>query len=372
MQEDEHYMQLALHQARLGGNDVAPNPRVGCVLLKDGQIIGQGYTQPPGGNHAEIEALADARQKGQDVRGATAYVTLEPCSHFGRTPPCVDALLRAGVARVVAALADPNPLVAGRGMQTLAAAGVEVKCGLLQAAAEEINAGFLKRMRTGLPWVRMKSAASLDGKTALQNGSSQWITGAEARRDGHTWRARAQVILTGIGTVQADDPQLTARDVPCARQPLRVIVDSGLEISPDARILQGEPVLIAYARPHPQQESLLRAKGAELLHLPNPAGKVDLPALIRELGRREINEVHVEAGQKLNASLIREGCVDELLLYLAPSLLGEGQPMFALPALSRLQDLPLQQQLQFDEIKPIGNDLRLRARFVHQSLSKEK
>ena len=366
-------MALALEWAAKGMYITAPNPRVGCVIVRDGEVIGAGHTQPAGQAHAEIQALRDAAARGEDVRGATAYVTLEPCSHHGRTPPCSNALVEAGLTRVVAAMQDPNPLVAGRGMAQLQAAGIETASGVLADAAHELNIGFFSRMQRGRPWVRLKTAASLDGMTALDSGESQWITGPEARADGHAWRARACVILTGIGTVKADDPQLTVRgiDIPgnTARQPRRVIVDSRLEIDPGARILQGEPCWIVAAVPDPAREAGLRAAGHEVILLPNAGGKVDLAALMLELGRREINEVHVEAGSKLNASLVRAGCVDELLVYLAPSLIGAGQGMFALPAPDSLAD---RIALRFHAVTQVGSDLRILARFNHiQNHTKE-
>jgi diaminohydroxyphosphoribosylaminopyrimidine deaminase/5-amino-6-(5-phosphoribosylamino)uracil reductase len=354
-------MALALEWAARGMYITAPNPRIGCVIVRDGVVIGAGHTQPAGQAHAEIQALRDAAARGNDVRGATAYVTLEPCSHHGRTPPCSDALVQAGLGRVVAAMVDPNPLVAGRGLAQLEAAGIEVSSGLLAGAAHELNIGFFTRMGRGRPWVRLKTAASLDGMTALASGESQWITGPEARADGHAWRARASAILTGIGTVKADDPQLNVRGIDTPRQPRRVIVDSRLEISPGARILQGEPCWIVAAVPDPGKEAALRAQGHEVILLPNARGKVDLPALMLELGRREINELHVEAGSKLNASLVREGCVDELLVYLAPCLIGAGQGMFDLPPPARLSD---KYQLRFHEFKQVGADLRILARFT--------
>jgi diaminohydroxyphosphoribosylaminopyrimidine deaminase/5-amino-6-(5-phosphoribosylamino)uracil reductase len=360
MTQAELLMSQALQLAEHGQLSSAPNPAVGCVIVKDGQIIGSGYTQPPGGNHAEIQALLDAAAKGHDVRGATVYVTLEPCSHFGRTPPCADALVRAGVAKVVAAVDDPNPLVAGQGRARLQAAGIAVESGVLAAQARELNIGFFTRMQTGKPWVRLKVAASLDGKTALHNGQSQWITSQAARDDGHMWRARAGAILTGIGTVKEDNPQLTVRTVQMARQPLRVIVDSKLSISPDAKILGGGGNLIFCATADAEKQALLEQQGAEVVVLPNAGGKVDLPQVILELGKRQINELHVEAGSKLNASLIREHCVDELLVYLAPAILGDGRGMFSLPALENLQD---KLTLKFHQIKQIGEDLRILARF---------
>ncbi len=360
---DTDGMALALEWAARGMFITAPNPRIGCVIVRGGAVIGAGHTQPAGQAHAEIQALRDAEARGNDVRGATAYVTLEPCSHFGRTPPCSDALVRAGLGRVVAAMTDPNPLVAGQGMARLEAAGIAVSTGVMADAAYEMNIGFFSRMRRGRPWVRLKTAASLDGMTALHSGESQWITGPDARADGHAWRARACAILTGIGTVKADDPELTVRAVDTPRQPRRIIVDSKLEIDPGAKVLAGAPAWIVAAAAHPEKEAALRAAGHEVILLPNAVGKVDLPALMQELGRREINELHVEAGSKLNGSLVREGCVDELLVYLAPCLVGDAQGMFALPA---LQSLDQKQQLVFHDTRQIGADLRILARFTNK------
>ncbi len=358
---DTEGMQLALQWAAKGMYTTTPNPRVGCVIVRDGVVIGAGHTQPAGQAHAEVMALRDAQARGNDVRGATAYVTLEPCNHHGRTPPCSHALVAAGLGRVVAAMTDPNPLVAGQGMATLAAAGIAVGSGVLADQAHEMNIGFFSRMQRGRPWVRMKSAASLDGMTALHNGQSQWITGEQARADGHVWRARACAILTGIGTVKADDPQLNVRAVDTPRQPRRIIVDSKLEIDPGARVLQGAQSWIVAAVPNEEKQALLRAAGHDIIILPNAAGKVDLAALMLELGRRGINELHVEAGAKLNGSLIRAGSVDELLLYLAPCLIGDGQGMFAMPA---LQNLDQKHQLRFHDIQQLGPDLRVLARFT--------
>jgi diaminohydroxyphosphoribosylaminopyrimidine deaminase/5-amino-6-(5-phosphoribosylamino)uracil reductase len=357
---DAAAMTLALQQAELAMYITAPNPRVGSVIVKDGRVIGRGHTQPPGGNHAEIEALRDAAEHGHDVRGATVYVTLEPCSHFGRTPPCADALIKAGVGRVVAAIGDPNPLVAGQGMARLKAAGIAVESGLMADAAHEINIGFFARMRHGKPWMRMKTAASLDGKTALHSGASQWITSQEARDDGHAWRARACAIMTGIGTVLQDNPQLNVRAVATPRQPRRIVIDSHLSITPQANILAGGGTWIFTAVDIPDKRQLLEANGNEVIVLPNRDGKVDLPAVVAELGKRQINEVHIEAGAKLNASLIADGCVDELLLYLAPSLIGDARDMFALPALPALDQ---QIKLKFHDVQRIGPDLRILARF---------
>ncbi|AOY93168.1 riboflavin biosynthesis protein RibD [Cupriavidus sp. USMAA2-4] len=362
---DHAAMQQALALATLGLYITTPNPRVGCVLIKHGQVIGQGSTQPAGQDHAEVQALKDAAARGFDPSGATAYVTLEPCSHFGRTPPCADALVRAGVARVVAAMEDPNPSVSGRGLQRLRAAGIDVRCGLLEKEARELNIGFVSRMTRGLPWVRVKVAASLDGRTALHDGTSQWITGQAARDDGHAWRARACAILTGIGTVRDDDPQLTVRAVETPRQPQRVLVDSRLEVPLDARMLApqhgpfGRPALVFCAVDAPERRRELEARGVEVIVLANAQGKVDLHQMMVELGRRGINELHAEAGNKLNGSLVREHCADELLVYLAPRLLGDAQGMFNLPALARLEDAPA---FRWHEVRQIGDDLRLLAR----------
>jgi diaminohydroxyphosphoribosylaminopyrimidine deaminase/5-amino-6-(5-phosphoribosylamino)uracil reductase len=361
IQSDLQAMQLALQWAAKGMFITTPNPRVGCVLVRDGEVIAAGHTQPAGQPHAEVQALRDAASRGVDVRGATAYVTLEPCSHHGRTPPCADALIAAGIARVVVAITDPNPLVAGQGLARLQAAGIAVESGLLAAEATELNIGFFSRMQRGRPWVRMKAAASLDGKTALHSGESQWITSQEARDDGHWWRARACAILTGIGTVQEDDPQLNVRAVDTPRQPRRIVIDSRLQISPQARVLQGGGTWIVAAQSDPAREAALREQGAEIILLPNADGKVDLPALMQELGRRHINELHVEAGFKLNGSLIREDCVDELLLYFAPTLLGDAQGMFDLKALDTLH---ARRNFSFHDVQRVGPDLRILARLA--------
>ena len=362
---DHGYMARALQLAQCALNTTTPNPRVGCVLVRDGRIIGEGYTQPAGRNHAEVQALLDARSRpgGDGASGATAYVTLEPCSHHGRTPPCADALIEAGVTRVIAAMQDPNPQVAGQGFARLRAAGIETRCGLLESEAREINIGFVARMTRGRSWLRLKMAASLDGKTALGNGASQWITGPAARADGHRWRARACAILTGIGTVLEDDPRLTVRlddyeGTP--RQPLKVIVDSRLETPLDAKVLAGGQVLIAAATDDTGRIAALRARGAEVVVLANARGKVDLSALFAELARRGINEVHGEAGFKLSGSLLREGLVDELLLYYAPTLLGDAaRGMFHLGELADLAD---RRDLQIADLRRIGDDIRILAR----------
>lgn len=356
---DHGMMARALQLAERALWTTSPNPRVGCVLVRDGEIVGEGWHVRAGEPHAEVHAL---RAAGERARGATAYVTLEPCSHYGRTPPCAEGLIAAGVSRVVAAMEDPNPLVAGRGLTMLRAAGIETACGLLAEAAQELNIGFVSRMTRGRPWVRLKTAASLDGKTALNNGVSQWITGPDARCDGHRWRARACAILTGIGTVRDDDPRLDVREVETTRQPLRVIVDSRLETPPTARILQGGPVLLAAAVDDAERANLLKAAGAEILFLPNAAGKVELPALLNALAVRGINEVHVEAGWKLNGSLLREGLVDELLLYMAPCLIGHhAAGLFNLPELS---DLAGKRPLSLRDVRQVGGDIRILARLA--------
>lgn len=354
---DHGMMARALQLAERGLWTTSPNPRVGCVLVRAGEIVGEGWHETAGQPHAEVLAL---RAAGHLARGATAYVTLEPCSHTGRTPPCAEALIAAGVVRVVAAMGDPNPLVAGKGLAMLQGAGIETACGLLENEARELNIGFVSRMTRGRPWLRLKVAASLDGKTALNNGISQWITGPDARRDGQRWRARACAILTGIGTVRDDDPQLNVRDVETPRQPLRVVVDSRLETPLKARILQGGPVLIAGAVENPEKAALLRSTGAEVLILPNAAGKVELKDLLDVLGQRGINEVHAEAGFKLNGSLLREGLVDELLLYLAPCIIGHAASgLFNLPELTSLDG---KRYLQIRDLRQVGADIRVLAR----------
>lgn len=355
---DHGMMARALQLAERGLWTTSPNPRVGCVLVRGGEIVGEGWHEKAGEPHAEIHAL---RAAGDKAKGATAYVTLEPCSHHGRTPPCAEALIAAGVARVVSAMTDPNPLVSGKGLALLQAAGIETASGLLESEARELNIGFVSRMTRGRPWLRLKAAASLDGKTALNNGVSQWITGPDARRDGHAWRARACAILTGIGTVRDDDPNLTVRDVATTRQPLRVVVDSRLEILPTARILQGEPVLIVGAIENAEKMALLRSTGNFVEILNNGSDKVDLKALLELLARRGINEVHAEAGFKLNGSLLGEGLVDELLLYLAPCLIGhEASGLFNLPELITLDG---KRRLKIRDLRQLGEDIRLIARF---------
>ncbi|MBN9404400.1 MAG: bifunctional diaminohydroxyphosphoribosylaminopyrimidine deaminase/5-amino-6-(5-phosphoribosylamino)uracil reductase RibD [Burkholderiales bacterium] len=341
-----------------------PNPAVGCVLVgADGQVIGQGHTQPTGQAHAEVMALRDAQARGHSTAGATAYVTLEPCAHQGRTGPCADALIAAGVRRVVASLQDPNPRVAGQGLARLRAAGVEVEIGPGAEVARELNIGFFSRMTRGRPWVRMKVAASLDGRTALPNGASQWITSDAARADGHTWRARACAVLTGIGTVLRDDPRLDVRLPGTTRQPMLVIADSQWRTPLAARLWQvpGRRVCIVGAGADAGREQPLRVRGADVLQQAGADGRIDLPALLAELARREVNEVHVEAGAQLNAALWRAGLVDELLLYQAPRLLGEGAPLAALGPFTELAEGP---RLEYIGVDRIGPDLRVRARVI--------
>jgi len=360
---DHEMMARALRLAELGLHTTTPNPRVGCVIVNAGQIVGEGWHLRAGGEHAEVHALRAAAER---ARGATAYVTLEPCSHHGRTPPCADALLAAGVRRVVAAMADPNPLVSGQGLAALRAAGVLAEEGLLAVEAGELNIGFVARMTRARPWLRMKVAATLDGKTALRNGASQWLTGPAARQDGHRWRARACAMLTGIGTVRHDDPQLNVRGVEGlssdSRQPLKVVVDSRLELPLDARLLRGGGVLVAAAIADASRIAALRQVGAEVLLLPTPGGQVDLAALLAELARRGINEVHAEAGFRLSGTLLGAGLVDELLLYLAPCLVGDAaRGMFDLPA---LESLGGKRTLLIRDLRSVGPDLRLLARFA--------
>jgi len=354
--DDYRHMAYALELAARGLYTTTPNPRVGCVIVKNNKVVGEGWHEKAGAAHAEPIALQHARAK---AAGATVYVTLEPCAHHGRTPPCVDALIKAKPARVVAAMQDPNPKTAGKGFDQLRAAGIQVDVGLMEMEARELNIGFISRMTRGTPWVRMKIAASLDGRTALANGQSQWITGNEARRDGHAWRARACAVLTGVGTVKDDNPQLTARDVMTSRQPMRVVVDSRMQTPLTANVL-GPGTLIAAAGADVPRSVALRAKGAEVVVLPNHDGKVELPALLQELARRGCNEIHVEAGYKLNGSLLAEGLVDELLIYMAPCILGDtAKGMFHLPP---LENLAGRQHLKITDIRQFGDDVRVLAR----------
>lgn len=354
--DDRTFMARALALAARGLFTTTPNPRVGCVLVREGRIVGEGWHERAGEAHAEVRALADARARGNDPRGATAYVTLEPCNHQGRTAPCTDALLASGVARVVAAMPDPYP-PAAHGAERLRAAGVSVDLGLLADEARELNLGWLMQVEHGRPWVRVKIAASIDGRTALENGASQWITGEEARADGHAWRARASAILTGIGTVQHDDPRLTVRGIDTPRQPLKVVVDRHGELPPTARLLtEGEVLVVTAGAPKTAWPAHVRT-----LALPDRDGRIDLGAMMTALAERDVNEIHVEAGARLNGALLAAGLVDEILLYVAPCILGEGaRGMFALPApLSRLAE---RKPLRIVSVDAIGADWRIIAR----------
>jgi diaminohydroxyphosphoribosylaminopyrimidine deaminase/5-amino-6-(5-phosphoribosylamino)uracil reductase len=359
---DFAHMRRALELAERGLFTTTPNPRVGCVLVRDGAVLGEGWHERAGGPHAEVAALADARARGHDPRGATAYVTLEPCNHTGRTPPCTDAVIAAGLARVVVAALDPNPQAA-HGAARLSAAGIAVEAGLLAEAAAELNVGFMSRMTRGRPWVRLKAAASLDGRTALAGGESQWITGEAARADGHRWRARACAVLTGIGTVLQDDPRLDVRAVATPRQPRRVIVDRHAQTPVDARVLDGgNAIIVTNGARNPRWPS-----GVDVLALPDADGRVDLRALMRELADRGVNELHAEAGGKLNGALLGAGVVDELLLYLAACLLGDparGMAEFAGGGLARLDD---RVPLSIHALDRVGGDLRVIARIVEKT-----
>jgi len=350
---DSRWMAEALRLAERGLYSTSPNPRVGCVLVKDEILLGRGWHRVAGEPHAEVYAL---REAGEQAKGATAYVTLEPCSHHGRTPPCAEALIEAGVARVVVAAADANPLVAGKGIASLRAAGIEVECGLMEAAARELNAGFFARMSRGLPLVRSKVGMSLDGRSALANGVSQWITGTAARLDVQHWRARSCAVLTGINTILSDDAQLNVREVATTRQPLRAVLDSTLRMPLDAKILQAG-VLIYCALDDRQKISRLQDAGAMVVVLPDGNGRVDLPAMLRDLARRGCNEVLVETGAVLNGALLSAGLVDELLLYIAPQLLGDAARGIA--ALGELTRLEQRVNLQWKDVRQVGDDLRI-------------
>jgi diaminohydroxyphosphoribosylaminopyrimidine deaminase/5-amino-6-(5-phosphoribosylamino)uracil reductase len=353
---DRVHLAHALALAERGLYTTTPNPRVGCLIVKNETVIGEGWHERAGMPHAEAVALADARRRGINPAGATLYVTLEPCNHSGRTQPCVDAIIAARIGRVVAAMPDPNREAAG-GAQRLLASGIDVATGLLEDEARELNLGFISRVTLGRPWVRIKVAASLDGRTALASGESKWITGEAARADGHRWRARACAILTGIGTVLQDDPQLSVRAVPTPRQPRRIIIDRRAETPPSAKVLDGEGVLIVTAGPRNQKWP----SHVEVLALPDPMGRIDLRALMRTLGKSGINELHVEAGSKLNGALLASEVVDELLLYLAPCVLGDTARGIA--------DIPIRSlservALAYRDVATVGEDVRVVARIV--------
>ncbi len=354
-------MARALQLAENGLYTTDPNPRVGCVIVNNGTIIGEGWHERAGLPHAEVLALNAA---GAHARGATAYVTLEPCCHHGRTPPCTDALLDAGIARVVAAMQDPNPRVAGQGAGQLSGAGIGVEIGLLEAQARTLNPGFIQRMQHGRPYVRVKLAVSLDGRSALANGESKWISGEAARRDVQRWRARSSAVMTGIGTVLADDPSLTVRtDELAGRQPLRVVVDSGLRLPNGAKLLiQPGAVLVATASDDTERSSALRVAGAEIAVVRGADGHVDLAALLVELARREINELLVEAGARLSGALLHAGLVDELIVYLAPHVLGAGaRGMFEIPSLTQMS---ARVPLAISDVRAVGADWRITAKLV--------
>ena len=354
---DHAYMSQALRLAEHGLYTATPNPRVGCVIVRDGKVVGEGWHARAGEPHAEILAL---RQASALAKGATVYVTLEPCNHYGRTPPCADALIEAGVTRVVAAMQDPNPLVAGDGLKKLQSAGIQVTSGLLEQEAGELNRGFVARMTRGTPWLRMKTASSLDGKSALNNGVSQWITGAAARQDVHRQRARSCAIMTGIGTVLADDPRLNVRDVDTSRQPLRVVLDSRLGMPSNAKILIGGNLLIVTAVHDAARQEKLQANGAEVLVLAGPSGQVDLRRTLEMLAQRGINEMMVEAGRTLNGALIAADLVDELVMYMAPILLGDkARGLFGLPELTGMDG---RRELYLRDVRMVGRDLRICAR----------
>lgn len=357
--DDYRYMADALRLAESGLYSTTPNPRVGCVVVNNGIVVGTGWHRRAGEAHAEVLAL---REAGDLARNATVYVSLEPCSHFGRTPPCADALIAAGVKRVVAAMRDPNPHVSGQGLARLQAAGIAVSSGLLEDQAAQLNIGFIQRMTHNRPWLRIKTASSLDGKIALANGESKWITGAAARLDVHRWRARSCAIMTGIGTILADNPQLTVRDIETPRQPLRIIVDSRLQTPADARILQTAGVIIAYVQGDSERQQQLTRAGAELLQVPADEGRVNLTALMTLLAQRGINEILTEAGAGLNTGLIAAGLADEWLMYLAPTLLGAtALDLFSLPAPANMEQ---RQSLRIGDLRQIGRDLRITAHFL--------
>lgn len=347
-------MAQSLNLAERGLYTTSPNPRVGCVLVRDGVVVGAGWHHRAGEPHAEALALAAA---GTAAQGATAYVTLEPCNHHGRTPPCADALIVAGIVRVVVAVQDPNPVVAGLGIAKLRAAGIEVVCGLMESAARELNAGFFTCMTRGSAWLRSKIAMSLDGRTALANGTSQWITGEAARQDVQHWRARSCAVLTGIGTLLADDARLDVRDIATTRQPLRVVLDSRLRMPLSARILHGGNVLVYTASNDAAKRAALEQAGAAVCVMPDGKGQVDLAAMLGDLAKRGCNEVLVEAGSTLNGALLRAGLVDELLMYLAPQLLGEAARGMA--QLGELTGLDQRIELQWQDMRQVGNDLRI-------------
>ena len=357
-EDDEKWMALALEEAKKAWRISPPNPSVGAVIVKDGHVIGAGHTQQTGGPHGEIMALRNAFERGESVEGATIYVTLEPCSHYGRTPPCALALIENRLGRVVAAVRDPNPAVAGRGLRMLEEAGIEVTCGVLEREAWFANAGFLTRMTTGRPWVRLKCAATLDGRTAFDDGRSQWITGPAAREDTQLWRARAGAVVTGIGTVKADNPQMTVRLTDQKRFPLRVVADARMETPPEANILAGGGTIIAAAEDIPERRAALEAAGAEIWLIPDAShpGRVDLGKMLDKLGERQVNDVHLEAGAVLNGAFLDANLVDEIVLYTAPCLFGSGRPIAAVAEPASPGEA---RRWSVADVRQIGGDLRM-------------
>lgn len=353
---DEFFMRAALEQARLGTYIAAPNPAVGCVIVKDDVIVARGYTHAPGSQHAEIDALMNAQAAGVDVAGATVYVTLEPCSHYGRTPPCAARLIQEGVGRVVAALKDPNPLVSGKGLKMLQDAGIEVACGVCREEAYESNIGFFTRMKTGLPWVRLKTAVTLDGRTALNNGASRWITCEQARRKGRLWRARAQGILTGIGTVLADNPQMSVREEKLP-SPEKFVVDSQALTPVTFNILQGQPTTIFVGPKAPESRTeALQAAGARVRRVEENYDGLNLREVLACIAQNGVNELHVEAGAKLSGALLEAGLVDEIVCYIAPAMMGEGLPFAYLGPFKQMHDVL---RWKFVSVEKIGDDLEV-------------
>lgn len=358
-EKDTFFMQQALELAKSVLFLTDPNPRVGCVIVKDDRIIGRGATQRAGGPHAEVMAIQEALAQQHSLEGSTFYVTLEPCSHYGRTPPCVDALLRHRPARVVVATQDPNPLVGGQGIAKLQQAGIKVEYPFMAEQAMALNPGFMSRMGYGRVWTWTKLACTLDGKLALKNGESQWITDSPARENGQEWRARSSVVLTGIGTILRDNPLLNVRAFPTERQPVRAVIDGRLQMPVEARLFNGEPVLIFTYTENPDKEYALSQQGATIITLPKKGHHLDLHEVWQVLAERGFNEVHVEAGPRLNGALLEVGLIDELLVYMAPKVMGPGQDMFASAALSCLDDMT---HFEWVEQTMIGADLRLRLR----------
>jgi diaminohydroxyphosphoribosylaminopyrimidine deaminase/5-amino-6-(5-phosphoribosylamino)uracil reductase len=359
--DDERWMRQALHLAETVMYLTAPNPRVACLIVRDGRLLASGATQRAGGPHAEVMALRQAAERGITLQGCTVYVTLEPCSHYGRTPPCVDALVAAKPARVVIAMRDPNPLVGGRGTQRLLDAGIAVTTPVCEEEALAMNPGFFSRMTRRTPWSWLKLAASLDGRIALPDGQSKWITGSAARADGHHWRARSCVVLTGSGTVIADDPRMNVRHVDTERQPIKAIVDTRFEVREDAQIFDGSLTWVFTCTPDARKAERLASRNVQVIEMPRAGHRVDLVAMMRWLGEHQVNEVHIEAGARLSGALLAAGCVDELLIYMAPMLLGEGLGMVKMGSLANLSKA---QAFEFIDTRSVAPDIRLRARHV--------